>query len=64
VVATFVNGTVTKCITVTRSDAFTITNGKGNLVRYYLKTSKGVEPETNGNANSATTVTEPLGTNP
>jgi hypothetical protein len=64
VVATFVNGTVTKCITVTRSDAFTITNGKGNLVRYYLKTSKGVEPETSGNANSTTTVTEPLGTNP
>ncbi|MCH4147792.1 MAG: hypothetical protein LKG25_05385 [Prevotella sp.] len=62
IVATFVNGTVTKCVTVTRSDAFTITNGKGNLVRYYLKTSKGVVPETNGNANSSTQVTVDLGT--
>lgn len=39
IVAALTNGTITKIITTTRSDAFSITNGMGNLVRYYLNTN-------------------------
>lgn len=41
VVATFTDGTNTKTITTTYDNAnFTITAGKGNIVRYYLKSSQ------------------------
>jgi hypothetical protein len=42
--AIFTNGTDIRAITVTRSDAFTITSGKGNLIRYYFKSSAAVNP--------------------
>jgi hypothetical protein len=44
IVATFGNGTKTKVVTITRSDEFTIAAGKGNIVRYYFKTSKAKDP--------------------
>lgn len=44
VVATFTNGTNTKVITTTYDNAnFTITAGKGNIVRYYLKSSQSTD---------------------
>lgn len=43
-VATFSNGTKTKAITITRSDEFTIAAGKGNIVRYYFKSSYAKDP--------------------